>query len=178
VALTSNFSYRQLNSVLILVLSAVHRWTPLYSHSLDSLQSQNHIATDGQSVSLDVEPHLGLMTRYLLPFDSYGLLFCGAPSLTRGRVCLLYMLLALASAVFLGSESLGTCDHILLSQISDFPFRRLLWLAGSRWRYSTPPPCSCLAKSVSADHIENTIFKNACLFIRYPATDLLLLSTA
>jgi hypothetical protein len=30
------------------------------------------------------------------------------------------MLLALASAVFLGSESLGTSDHILLSQISDF----------------------------------------------------------
>jgi hypothetical protein len=29
----------------------------------------------------------------------------------------LYMLLALASAVFLWSESLGTRDHILLSQI-------------------------------------------------------------
>jgi hypothetical protein len=27
--------------------------------------------------------------------------------MTRGRVCLLYMLLALASVVFLGSESLG-----------------------------------------------------------------------
>jgi hypothetical protein len=80
------------------------------------------------------------MTRYLLLFDSYGLIFCGAPSLTTGRVCLLYMLLALASAVFLGSESLGTRNHILLSQIWDFPFRRLLRLAGSRWRYSTPPP--------------------------------------
>jgi hypothetical protein len=32
--------------------------------------------------------------------------FCGAPSLTRGRVCLLYMLLSLASAVLLGSEFL------------------------------------------------------------------------
>jgi hypothetical protein len=41
--------------------------------------------------------------------------FSGAPSLTRGRVCLLYMLLVLASVVFLGSESLGTHDHILLS---------------------------------------------------------------
>jgi hypothetical protein len=68
-----------------------------------------------QSVSLGVEPHLGLMTRYLLLFDTSCL--CGAPSLTRGRVCLLYMLLALASAVFLRSESLGTRDHILLSQI-------------------------------------------------------------
>jgi hypothetical protein len=28
-----------------------------------------------QSVSLGVEPHLGLMTRYLLLFDSYGLVF-------------------------------------------------------------------------------------------------------
>jgi hypothetical protein len=45
-------------------------------------------------------------------------------SLTRGRVCLLYtcMVLALASVVFLGSESLGTRDHILLSHIWGFPF--------------------------------------------------------
>jgi hypothetical protein len=78
--------------------------------------------TVSQSVSFGVEPP------YLLLFDSYGLDFCGAPSLTRGRVCLLYMLLALASADFLGSESLGTRDHILLSQIWDFPFRRLLRL--------------------------------------------------
>jgi hypothetical protein len=32
-----------------------------------------------QSVSLCVEPHLGLMTRYLLLFDSYGLVFMGRP---------------------------------------------------------------------------------------------------
>jgi hypothetical protein len=46
--------------------------------------------TVSQSVSLGVEPHLGLMTRYWVLFDSYGLVFfCGVPSLTRGRVCLL-----------------------------------------------------------------------------------------
>jgi hypothetical protein len=61
------------------------------------------------------------------------------PSLTR-RVCRLQLLLALASAVIFGSESRRTRGHILLSQIWDFPFRRLLRLAGSRWRYSTPPP--------------------------------------
>jgi hypothetical protein len=66
--------------------------------------------------------------------------FCGTPSLTRGRVCLLYMLLALSSTVILGSESRGNRDHILLSQIWDVPFRRLLRLAGSRWRHSFPPP--------------------------------------
>jgi hypothetical protein len=47
--------------------------------------------TVGQTVSLGVEPYLGLMTRYLFLFEIYGLVFCGAPSLTRGRVCLLYV---------------------------------------------------------------------------------------
>jgi hypothetical protein len=35
--------------------------------------------TVSHSVSLGVEPHLGLMTRYLLLFDSYGLVFVGRP---------------------------------------------------------------------------------------------------
>jgi hypothetical protein len=42
-------------------------------------------------------------------------------SLIRGLVCLLQMLLALASEVILGFESCGTHDHILLSQVRDFP---------------------------------------------------------
>jgi hypothetical protein len=66
--------------------------------------------------------------------------WCEALSLMRGRVCRLQLLLALASAVIFGSESRGTRDHILLSQIRDFPFRRLLRLAWLWWRYSTPPP--------------------------------------
>jgi hypothetical protein len=64
----------------------------------------------------------------------------GALSLTRGRVYRLQLLLALTSAVILGSQSRGTRDHILLFEIRDFPFCRLLRLAGLRWRYSTPPP--------------------------------------
>jgi hypothetical protein len=59
---------------------------------ISSSPKSSHIATDGQSVSqsgsLGIEPQLWLMTRYLLLFDSYGLVFVG-----RGRVCLLYMLL-------------------------------------------------------------------------------------
>jgi hypothetical protein len=35
--------------------------------------------TVSQSVSLGVEPHLGLMTRYLLLFDSYGIVIVGRP---------------------------------------------------------------------------------------------------
>jgi hypothetical protein len=35
--------------------------------------------TVSQSVSFGVKPHLDLMTRYLLLFDSYGLVFVGRP---------------------------------------------------------------------------------------------------
>jgi hypothetical protein len=47
-----------------------------------SSQSQVKVTlrlTVSQSVSLGVEPHLGLMTRYLLLFDSYGLVFVERP---------------------------------------------------------------------------------------------------
>jgi hypothetical protein len=72
-----------------------------------------------QSVNLGVEPHVRLMTRYLLLFYSYGLVFCGALSLTRGRVSLLYILLALTSAVFLGSESLDSLPLLFTSRYID-----------------------------------------------------------
>jgi hypothetical protein len=62
------------------------------------------------TVSLGVEPHLGLITRYLLLFDTYGLDF-GAPSLMRGRVC------RPRQRRLSRVESLGTRDRILLSQI-------------------------------------------------------------
>jgi hypothetical protein len=80
-----------------------------------SSQNQSHIATD----------QILIITVWQLRSC-----FCGVPSLTRGRICLLHMLLPLASAVFLGSKSVGTRDHILLSQIWDFPFRRLLRFTG------------------------------------------------
>jgi hypothetical protein len=129
---------------------------------LNSSQSQSHIAIDGQSVSKS-------WCRALSWGSWSDIYYClidtvcssGAPSLTRGRICLLNMLLALASAVFLGSESLGTRDHISVSQIWDFPFCCLLWLAGSQWRYLTPLPhrwvelsviVGFLLYSLSSDH--------------------------
>jgi hypothetical protein len=46
--------------------------------------------------------------------------WCGAPSLTRGRVCRLQLLLILVSGIILGYEPRGTHDRILLSQIRDY----------------------------------------------------------
>jgi hypothetical protein len=145
---------------------------------LRPISSQSHMAIDGRSAS---------KSWCRSPSGDYYLtvtvlFFCGAPSLTRGRVCLLYMLLAFASAVFLGPESLGTRDHILLSQIWDFSFRRLLRLVGSRWRYSTPAPhgrlpifrlCPCI--TLGTDHTENAAcIDEACLPRRCLAIDVLL----
>jgi hypothetical protein len=79
--------------------------------------------------------------------------WCGGLSLTSVRVCLLQLLLALARAVIFGSESRGTCDHILLPQIRDFPFRRLLRLAGLRWRYSNPPPHGISVRLIPANQL-------------------------
>jgi hypothetical protein len=110
------------------------------SFSLTS-DSESYITTDGQSASLswNKAPIWGLRPDFYT-VRRLRVCWCVALSLTRGWVCPLQLLLALASAVIFASESRGTREHILLSQIRDFPFRRLLWLAGSRWRYSTPPP--------------------------------------
>jgi hypothetical protein len=93
--------------------------------------------------------------------------WCGAPSLTGGRVCSLQLILVLVSAIIIGSESRGTQwpyfgvsdsrllqpegpgPHIYIPQEQNCsvspsgtgsPFRRLLLLAGLWWRYSNPLP--------------------------------------
>jgi hypothetical protein len=79
--------------------------------------------------------------------------FCEAFFLTRGRVCRLQLLLVLASEVILGSQSHGTRDHILLSQIRVFPFRRLLRFAGLRWSYWTPPKHGIIIDELESESV-------------------------
>jgi hypothetical protein len=58
---------------------------------------------------------------FFFSFDNYFVVLPSAPSLTRGRVCSLQLLLDLASSVILGFKSSATHDDILLPQIRDFP---------------------------------------------------------
>jgi hypothetical protein len=106
-----------------------------------SSQSQSYVTTDGQSASLSWHkaPIWGLRPDFYYWQTITGMLMWGA--LSDGRMGLSFTIAAgLASAVILGSESRGTHDHVLLSQIRDSHFRRLLRLAWLWWTYSTPLP--------------------------------------
>jgi hypothetical protein len=137
---------------------ALFDWTldfwPHCSSAELSIKSKSHC--DWRLISQEVT------TRYLLLSDRYGLVFVGSPLWREDGsvICICCWPLP----VFLGPEYLGNRDHILLSQIWDFPLRRLLPLAGSRWRYSTPPPqgwqLSVIVRyslySLGSVHTENT----------------------
>jgi hypothetical protein len=92
------------------------------SPNYSTLQSQSYFTTDGL---------LPISSSWRQAFETHDqhcfqLNICGySPyvplSQTRGLVCRLQLLMTLASAVILRSESHGTYDHILLSQIEDSP---------------------------------------------------------
>jgi hypothetical protein len=82
--------------------------------------SQSYITNDGQSASLSwCQPPSGVQDNVFVTVRQLRVCWCGTPSLTSGRVCSLELLLVIASAVIIGSYSLGTHDHTLLSQIRD-----------------------------------------------------------
>jgi hypothetical protein len=73
-------------------------------------------------VCLEIKHPSGSYNQIFITVRQLRVCWCGALSLTRGWVCHLQFLLALTSAIILGSESHGTCGHILLSQIWESPF--------------------------------------------------------
>jgi hypothetical protein len=133
-------------------LSIISDWFLLLSNS----ESESCImTTESRPVRLRIKHPSRAYDQIFITVRQLRVCWRGSLSLTRGRVCSLQSLLALASALILGSESSGTRDHILLSQIQDFHFRRLLRLTRLRWRYSTPPP-----HGISLEFTKCTAFYN------------------
>jgi hypothetical protein len=105
-------------------------------HTLNSFQDKVILR---QSVSLGVEPHVGLMTRYLLLFDSYGPFLWGALSDERTGLFFFCICCCPSPAQSFSGPSPFGLETIFycLSFETSLP---LLRLAGSRWRCSTQPP--------------------------------------
>jgi hypothetical protein len=134
-------------------------------------QSQSYLTSDSQSAGRSwcqttIRARDQLFFLFQIFLRQLRVCYFMAPSLTRRRVCNLLLLLGLASAVPLGSESRVTQDQILLSRFlrlpstwrarfpclylhqgqggpviptgTGFHLRRLLRLTGLRCRHSNP----------------------------------------
>jgi hypothetical protein len=103
-------------------------------------QSQSHIASDGQSINESwCRTHLGFMTRYLLPFTCYGLVLWGTFSDERRGLSFVYAADPHQRSLSRVRVPWDSLPYFTASELR-IPFRRLLRLAGSVWRYSNPPP--------------------------------------
>jgi hypothetical protein len=120
--------------ILLLVLRlTLFLWiSNLYSSQIRVESSLTLRPTVRRPVYLGIKYPSGTYEEIFITVRQLRVGWCGALFLMRGLVCRLQLLLVLASAVILGSESLGTRDRILLSQIWDSCFRRLLRLARLR----------------------------------------------
>jgi hypothetical protein len=78
------------------------------------------LAVYRQSIHLG-DKSLETHDQYFFRLNIFGHSLYVTSSLMRRRVCHLQLLLVLASAVILRSDSSGTHDHVLLSQIRDYP---------------------------------------------------------
>jgi hypothetical protein len=107
------------------------------------LISQSYVTTDGQLASLSwCQAPSRAQNQIFVTVRQLWVCWCGAPSLTRGWVCHLQLLMVLASTVILRSESHRTQDYVYCFRFETPPTwgarSPYLYLPGTRWPNYTP----------------------------------------
>jgi hypothetical protein len=97
-----------------------------FERKSDGEKSQSYLMTDCQWASLSwCQATLWTSAQFFFLLECFlrhlRVCYFMAPSLTRGRVCNLLLLLGHASALPLGFESLEIREHILLPQLFSLP---------------------------------------------------------
>jgi hypothetical protein len=139
-------------------------------------ESESYVTTDGQPASLswNKAPFCGLWPNLYCCLTVAGLLMLGALSDERTG---LSFAIATGPRQRSNSRVRVPWDSWSYFTVSDswLPFRHLLRLTGSRWRYWTPPPHGLLLfvsryiDSGRTSRRTHVMCQNACLLARYPA---------
>jgi hypothetical protein len=137
------FLWDRVSKTITASFLTIHRHPAIqyYINETYTSESGSYITSDGQSASLswNKAPTWGLWPDLYYCQTVTGLLMWA--TFSEERAGLLFTIPPGPCQTFtFGSDCHGTCEHILLSQVRDFPFCRLLRLPGLWWRYSTPPP--------------------------------------
>jgi hypothetical protein len=118
---------------------SVVAWTLLNSAWLT--ESESYVTTDGQPASLswNKAPFWDLRPDLYYCLDSCGFVDLGRPLWREDGSVVGNCYWPSPAQSFSGPSPAGLVA-IFYCLFWDFPFHHLLWLAGSRWGYSTPPP--------------------------------------
>jgi hypothetical protein len=133
--------------------------------------------TVSRPVCLGIKHPPGVSDQICITVTQLRVCWCGALSLTREDGSVLYNCCWPSPAQsFSGLTPVELATIFLLSQIRDFAFRRLLRLAGSRWRYSIPPPHGMLLRqrqiqTVTAIQTGFIIWKSFHYFSQWTSLD-------
>jgi hypothetical protein len=137
----SSLQNKQIRSVLLPGMDLQHQLSRVSEWGSDS---QSYFTTGGLSPisSSWRQTPWDLRPKIFFQLNPCGYKPYATSSLMRGCVCRLQLLLVLASAVILGSESSRTHTHILLSQIRDSPNMEgqvpVFISPGTQWSSYTP----------------------------------------
>jgi hypothetical protein len=132
-----HFGLSTADNALSLVAPATTAVWSLESQFQSQSQRQSYIATDGSSISESwCRSPSGAHDQIFIIVWQLQSCFCGAPSLTRGRVCLLYMLLVFARAVKVNSLS-----------------RILLHILGTNHAQKTQPFYCCMEQTTQKTRV-------------------------